>query len=303
MNIKGNIKKVINKLPYIRWLVSELKKYKKNVWIEPGHYYSPIVSVEDIKRNGNFIFKKSINKIEGIDLNESNQFKLLNDLLNFYEEIPFEQEKNEKLRYYYNNDFYHYFDAISLYLLMRFFNPQKIIEIGSGFSSALMLDVNKIFFNNKIGLTFIEPFPDRLRHLTRPTDNFTLIEKFFREEDLDLFNSLNRNDFLFIDSSHVVKTGSELNTLLFEVLPTLKAGVKIHFHDIFFPFEYPKKWVLKENRSWNEAYFLRTFLMYNNQFEITLFNSFIETFYKDWLLNNMPLCSKSNGSSLWLSKL
>lgn len=303
MDIKDKIKKVINKLPYIRWLVSELEKYKKNVWIEPGHYYSPIISIEDIKRNENFIFKKSINKIAGIDINENNQFKLLNNLLNFYEEIPFEQEKNDKLRYYYNNEFFYYFDAISLYLLMRFFSPQKIIEIGSGFSSALMLDVNKLFFNNKIELTFIEPFPDRLKLLTRSTDNFTLIEKFSQEVDLDLFNSLNRNDFLFIDSSHVIKTGSELNPLLFEVLPSLKAGVKIHFHDIFFPFEYPKKWVLKEKRSFNEAYFLRAFLMYNNQFEIFFFNSFIETFYEDWLRTKMPLCLKSNGSSLWLSKL
>ncbi|MBF0510802.1 MAG: class I SAM-dependent methyltransferase, partial [Candidatus Omnitrophica bacterium] len=120
--------------------------------------------------------------------------------------------------------------------------------------------------------------------------------------DVSFFDELGENDILFVDSSHVSKTGSDVNHILFNILPKLNKGVLIHFHDIFYPFEYPKPWVL-EGRCWNEDYLLRAFLSYNNSFEIVVFNTFLEHFHEDWFKENMPLCLKNKGGSIWLRKI
>ena len=79
-----------------------------------------------------------------------------------------------------------------------------------------------------------------------------------------MFEKLEAGDVLFIDSSHVAKTGSDVNYLFFEVLPRLRRGVRVHVHDIFLPIEYPRDWVIDENRSWNEQYVLRALLMFSS---------------------------------------
>jgi hypothetical protein len=82
----------------------------------------------------------------------------------------------------------------------------------------------------------------------------------------------------------------------------LQSGVYIHFHDIFYPFEYPLDWVY-EGRAWNEAYLLRAFLQYNRQFEIQIFNTFIDWFHKEKYFREMPLVMKNTGGSIWLKKV
>ncbi|MEO8801981.1 MAG: hypothetical protein ABI304_11880, partial [Rudaea sp.] len=82
------------------------------------------------------------------------------------------------------------------------------------------------------------------------------------------FTALESGDVLFIDSSHVAKTGSDVNYLYFEVLPRLAPGVRVHIHDIFLPHDYPREWVLDENRSWNEQYLLRALLMHSKGFRV-----------------------------------
>jgi hypothetical protein len=111
------------------------------------------------------------------------------------------------------------------------------------------------------------------------------------------------------DSSHVVKTHSDVNYVFFEILPRLQNGVYIHFHDIFHPFEYPKEWVY-QGRAWNEAYVLRAFLQNNDRYRIEFFNSFMATFYRDLIARQMPLCLHhaaesmipTSAQSIWLRK-
>ncbi len=86
------------------------------------------------------------------------------------------------------------------------------------------------------------------------------------------FSTLNKNDILFIDSTHVLKTASDVHYELFSILPSLNKGVLVHFHDIQYPFEYPRPWLFKDNMSWNEIYALRAFLMYNSAFEVVFWN-------------------------------
>ncbi|NJR65857.1 MAG: class I SAM-dependent methyltransferase, partial [Leptolyngbyaceae cyanobacterium CRU_2_3] len=109
-------------------------------------------------------------------------------------------------------------------------------------------------------------------------------------------------DILFIDSTHVAKTGSDVNYIFGEILPNLQTGVYIHIHDIFYPFEYLREWVL-QGWAWNECYFLKAFLQYNQTFKIVLFNTFLEHRRPDWFRSHMPLCMKNLGGSIWLKKV
>lgn len=104
-----------------------------------------------------------------------------------------------------------------------------------------------------------------------------------------------------LEGNHVSKTGSDVNHLLFSVLPRLRPGVLIYFHDIFFPFEYPEAWVY-EGRAWNECYLLRAFLQYNAQFRIELFTSYLANFHLDEF-RRFGLTPKQTGASLWLRRL
>lgn len=301
--LKKIIKTRINKLPYIKAMREKLEKIEKKynaLHVPPGHYYSPIVSTDELKKRENQIWSETQKQVLGINLNESEQLNLLNELAKFYVDLPFSDQNEKKLRYRFHNNMYTYSDGIFLYSMIRKFRPKRIIEIGSGFSSALMLDVNDLFFDNQIACTFIEPYPERLKSLLKEGENINLIEQPAQSVNLKTFDQLEQNDFLFIDSSHVSKTGSDVNFILFEILPRLKKGVKIHFHDIFYPFEYPKDWVLEKKRNWNEDYILRAFLSYNDKFKIILFNTFLEEFHENWFKQHMPLCLKNKGGSIWL---
>ncbi|HLP65076.1 class I SAM-dependent methyltransferase [Flavobacterium sp.] len=303
MSFKKTIKSVINKLPYVKTLYQENLHTKKNSAVPAGHYYSPIVLIDDIKKREAQIWKnRDIDFVNGIELNTQKQIQLLTEFQKYYNEIPFKEERGEGLRYQFKNGFYSYTDGIVLYSMMRHYKPKRMIEIGSGYSSAVMLDTNELFFNKQIDLTFIDPYPDRLLSLMTEDDkkNTTVIISDAQVIELDIFKKLEAGDILFIDSSHVAKTGSDVNYILFEILSILKSGVIIHFHDIFFPFEYPKDWVYKRF-NWNEDYFLRAFLMYNNAFEIKLFSDYIHLHHKE-AFQNMPLCYHNTGGNLWIEK-
>lgn len=303
MSLKQHLISILNKLPHVRGLYQENRHFKQNACFPPGHFYSTIVSVEDVKKRQHEIWsKESIDGIKGINLNVDEQIKLVKQFEQYYNEIPFTENKSNDNRYYFENGFYSYTDAIFLHSMIRHFKPNQLIEIGSGFSSSVMLDTNERFFDKSINLTFIEPYTDRLKSLLKDTDyeRTTIIEKNVQDVKIETFEKLNAGDILFIDSTHVVKTDSDVNYILFEILPTLKSGVLIHFHDIFYPFEYPKEWVFM-GRNWNEDYFLRAFLMYNNEFEIKLFSHYLHKHHQH-IFDNMPLCFKNPGGNLWLIK-
>jgi hypothetical protein len=188
--------------------------------------------------------------------------------------------------------------------MIRHLKPRRIIEVGSGYSSCVILDTNELFFRNEIQCTFVEPFSRRLLSLMKKEDvgRIRLVPTGVQEVDLQIFSELEDRDILLIDSSHVSKIDSDVNFILFEVLPLLQKGVTIHFHDIFYPFQYPKEWLYK-GIAWNEAYLLRAFLQYNRSFSIVLFTSFLSHFYRGRLAETMPLCLKNVGGSLWIRRL
>jgi len=298
--VKNAIKQLANQLPYVKTLY----KQAANCTHPNGHYYSPVFSIEDVKNRQESIWK-DVNKdgISCINLRTSEQKELVLKLTTFYQEMPFQAERSERLRYEFKNGYFSYSDGILLYAMIRHFQPKKIIEIGSGHSSALMLDTNELFFKNAIDLTFIEPYPaERLNWLMNAEDKkrFTVIQDFVQAVSLDVFTQLEAGDILFIDSTHVSKTGSDVNYILFDVLPVLQAGVIIHFHDVFYPFEYPKDWVF-HGYNWNEDYLLRAFLMCNTAYDIVLFPDYLHLHHKE-VFDLMPLCRLHTGGSFWIQK-
>jgi hypothetical protein len=316
--MKNRIKKILNNLPYIRTLISNNKKLESKLenyiklygtWVPPGHYYSPIPSLEELELKKKIIYNYG-KKIHAIDLQLNEQNTLLKEFSNFYKDLDFTIEKNGTNRYYYNNPSFREPDAIFLYSFLRKFKPGRIIEVGSGYTSALILDINDKYFDTSLELTFVEPYPDLLLSLLNENDKtkLELIPKKLQDVDLSLFDRLQPGDLVFFDSTHVSKTGSDVNIIFFDLIPRLKPGVYIHFHDIVFPFEYPEEWVFNTNGrwkgfSWNESFILRSFLMYNDCFSIVFFNSYMLREEKDFIRNNMPLCLNAIPGSIYIKKL
>lgn len=239
-----------------------------------------------------------------IDLQADAQLELLRTYARMYADIPFPETKSPDCRYYFDQPAFRYSDAIYLHCFLRHFQPPRIVEVGSGLSSAVILDTIDRFLPEPPRVTFIEPETERLRSILRPgdTEHCDLLEMRVQDAPAGIFPALEAGSLLFIDSSHVVKCGSDLQFLLFDVLPKLPPGVFVHFHDIFFPFEYPAGWVTR-GFYWNEAYFLRAFLSGNRSWRIRLFAHYAATAFHSFLEQAMPRCLLDPGGSLYLESL
>lgn len=305
--IKPFISRLLKKLPYLSAVFLERDRLRSELaalWVPPGHFYSPIPSKAEIREREHLIFPGYPDAIPGIDLNSEGQLKMFEEFKQYYSEQPWFDQKKEPLRYYFHNPSYSYSDAICLYCMIRHLRPRRIIEIGSGYSSTVMLDTNELFFSNSIACTFIDPHPELLFSLLKDSDygHAEIISQKVQDVASSKFAELGARDILFVDSTHVSKIGSDINHIFFTLLPLLKSEVFIHFHDIFYPFEYPKEWVY-EGCAWNEAYVLRAFLQYNSSFRIVFLNTFLEHFYRERFAEHMPLCLKNPGGSIWLERL
>ncbi|HOY94598.1 MAG TPA: class I SAM-dependent methyltransferase [Catalimonadaceae bacterium] len=268
----------------------------------PGHFYSTIPNADDYEKNLPLLLNKQSAEIPGVNLNFAGQAEFLENALPFYSEAPFPELQTAGINYYYKNIYFVSPDAISLYLILRTFKPKRVIEVGCGFSSAVIIDTNQRFMNNEIECTFIDPFPDRLQwFLKESTAKSTIIEKKVQDVDWEDFSKLDAGDLLLIDSSHVSKLGSDVNYLFFNIIPRLKKGVVVHVHDVMYPFEYPIAWV-NEKRFWNEAYLLHSFLTNNESFKLVLFNSFMTIHHNVWLKKNMPRLGNAEGGSIYMVK-
>ncbi len=296
--MRNLIRHLLDHTPYIGGLREQNHRAGR---YPPGHFYSPIPAQADVaaylgsrRHDGN---------LGGIDLRSSEQLRLLGQFEPFYKDLPFSEEPRADCRYYFGQTTFCYADAIFLYSLLRQLQPKEIIEVGSGYSSAVMLDTVDRFLPSPPGITLVEPFPVTLRKLLRPDDyaRVTLIEDRVQHVPLERFKALGPGDLLFIDSSHVLKCGSDVQFLMFEVLPVLAVGVVVHFHDVFESFEYPREWLM-EGWYWNEDYALRAFLSYNAAWEISLFGNYAVNSFREFFAANMPLCLKNPGGSLYIRR-
>ena len=268
-----------------------------------GHFYSVMPDKADMTKHYEKINELRMienvrdDSLNGIKLNLSNQKELVEHLENNYaDDLESYVKSNAASKRFPPNGMYSCMDAGFLYYMMRDLKPNNIIEIGCGFSSALMMDVNELYFDNLNMLLKVDDFK---------SDKITALKMKTQELDINLFNKLERDDILFLDTTHVTKAGSDVNFLLFEVLPTLKSGVHIHFHDIFYPFETPEIWI-NNGYYWNENFILRAFLQNNDQYKIKIFSDLainICKFNKRTILYHpYGIGTQYGGASLWLEK-
>jgi hypothetical protein len=267
----------------------------------PGHYYSPIPDLSEVHRRHSELFDDLPSALPGIELQTEAQLALLAQLATFLPDMPFTDRAQPDLRYQLENEFFSHGDALVLYGMLRLHRPRRYIEIGSGWSSALVLDVRDRFFDGGLSCIFVEPESERLDSLLKSDDqNSTRI---YRQplQDVwrDVVAQVQAGDFLFIDSTHVGKIGSDVLIELHEIVPRLPAGVHVHFHDIFFPFQYPPEWVY-DGRYWNETYLLRCLLTDNRRLRITWWNNYLAKRHKDIVSRLLPGWERNTGGSIWL---
>jgi SAM-dependent methyltransferase len=269
-----------------------------------GHFYSPVVNRREVQQERSRIFARRSQV--GVDLRAASQQRLFAELARHFPTAPFADHKGGRLRYHYDNPSYNFGDAVVYWAMLNRLRPRRIVEIGSGFSSALALDAIDI-----LGLptvcTFIDPFPEVVRQATEPLDpRHRIVPSRVQDTDLGEFAALTAGDLLFIDSSHVLKTGSDVHFELTEILPRLQPGVIVHFHDVFANFEYPEQWVLDANHSWNEQYALHAFLLFNGAFRIEYFNHWFATTYPQEIRTRCPGQAErillNPGGGLWLER-
>lgn len=270
---------------------------QRGIHITPNHFYQPIPDTRMLKET----LWTQLSELSGVDMNIDEQAELL---LKVFPQFKPEYDRfplaptNVPYQFYLNNGCYDGLDALVLYCMVRHFKPRKIIEIGSGFSTRVSAQASLV--NGNTELTAIEPYPSEVL-----IKGFPGLSKLHKEKieniDISIFNELQEDDILFVDTSHVVKCGGDVNQIYLEIIPRLKKGVIVHIHDIFFPREYPKEWIFEMQRFWTEQYMLQAFLAFNSEFEVLFSNSFIPYKYFKEVQTIFPN-SPCGGSSFWMRR-
>lgn len=262
------------------------------------HYYDPLFD------HSYTVFDKE-RKLPWIDFNIKWQLELINNFNYQIELLNLKREKTKETTFYYNNWSFPPWDSEFLYSIIRFKKPRRIIEIGSG-NSTLMV-INAICKNNSENTNYtckhicIEPYEAKWLEKLWVEVNRNKLE----DIELDIFRALEENDILFIDSSHIIRPWWDVLKEYLEILPILKQGVLIHIHDIFTPYEYPKEWLQKWVNFWNEQYLVEAFLSHNKDFKIVCMMSYLNKIKQNVLLNKFPILKekKQNPWSFWIQKI
>jgi predicted O-methyltransferase YrrM len=272
-----------------------------------GHFYSPVPDTVALASQPlrDRIWPPTPRPTPGIDWRDEQQVALVRDVLARQPALAFARAPTgDPTEYHTQNPFFSQLDAWALQGMLRHLRPRRMIEVGSGFSSLVAARVNRECLHGAMDLTCVEPYP--VDYLGEKVDGLSrLIESPVQDVALQTFTELGDGDVLFIDSSHVMKTGSDVQYLYHEVLPRLRSGVVVHIHDIFLPHDYPADWVLS-GRGWNEQYVLQSFLAFNAAFEVLLGIGWMCEFHPDVLagaIPGFPATTPDGGGSFWMRRV
>jgi hypothetical protein len=291
----------------VRWSIRKVASVGSGsrLYVPLGHYYSPITDSDETTRH--FDRSEAVDvpgNLPDITLDRDEMIRLWRELAAYMRDAPFAAQPQDGLRYGYLNGSFGRGDGLVLHAMLRHFRPKRLLEVGCGWSSACTIDTVERYLDGETELTFVEPYPELFHRLTGGSELATrLIQDRLQDAPIDMVDRLEANDVLFIDSTHVLKTGSDVCRYLFELLPRLKPGVLVHIHDMFWPFEYPRAWAIDESRAWNELYAVRAFLAGNPNWQILLFNDYLARFAPEAIRDTFPEFSQNPGGALWLRKL
>jgi predicted O-methyltransferase YrrM len=243
------------------------------VHILPAHYYAPVPNIIELERTTDLWAKPSAMSGVHIDLDE--QIDNLRRIC-----TPFQQEFRSNPHYQHaikqpfrsgRSRFFGYIEAQVLHAVVRYYKPARLIEIGGGvptYCTFQAISMNRRDTGVNGHITCIEPDPiDMIKNLGENSENFELITRPIQDVPLDYFTQLHANDIVFIDSNHVVRSGSEVNFIVLEILPIIPKGVLVHFHDIYLPYDYDRD-VLRTFMHPNETALVAAFLACNTRYKI-----------------------------------
>lgn len=274
------------------------KKILNYIGIFPitNHYYEPQFNFSQLKRS---LYKNR--SFPGIDFNLKKQLKNLSLLTYKNELIELNLEKKSP-NYNFNikNNFFENGDAEIYYQLIRHLKPKNILEIGSGHSTLIALEAikkNKSVNKIETKIICVEPYENKwLDHL-----NIKILRKKIENLDESYYLALEKNDILFIDSSHIIRPQGDVLKIFFEIVPKLKKGTIVHVHDIFTPKDYPEKWLIEQNKFWNEQYIVEALMMNKNKYEIYLMLNYLKNNAYEELRKKCPyLKNNYEPSSLYI---
>ena len=195
------------------------------------------------------------------------------------------------------NDYYTTPDAEVLYAFVQLYRPTKIVEVGSGYSTQLF---RRAIEDAKLDTELISIDPRPRREIQDYSDRI-IGEPVEDLSDRSFFEQLRENDILFIDSSHEIKAGNDVVWLLLSVLPTLRPGVILHLHDIFLPYEYPRRWLIEEGWNWTEQYLVQALLAAGESFTVLWPGHYLQKHQPDFK-NWFAQWRNADAKSLWLRK-
>jgi predicted O-methyltransferase YrrM len=219
-------------------------------------------------------------------------------------QIPLKKPDDDREPYFENTGYFSHMDAVALYLLVAHFRPRRIIEVGSGSSTKYM---RRAITDGGLAthITSIDPHPR--------SEIDAICDQIVRQNVLDVpadfFRSLESGDFLFVDGSHLAFAGTDTPHIFFEVLPVLKPGVVVHFHDIFLPRDYPAApaW---QDMYYGEQYVLAALLGRGADYTVLLPNYYLGNFRRELVIENLDLSKApatdqvcfTGGASFWIQK-
>jgi predicted O-methyltransferase YrrM len=237
--------------------------------------------------------------LPGVDLNEKEQLEFLSKLVYASElDLPVTGYGTSHFHFGPENDQFRQGDAEVLYQVLRAVKPKRLLEIGSGWSSKIAVQALKQNVRDGFQCRHIciEPFEDRgLANM-----GVELVRAKVEDMELTLFEGLESGDILFIDSTHIIRPHGDVLTEYLRILPRLKPGVIVHVHDIFTPYNYPAKWIVEDNRLWDEQYLVEV-LLSGDKFRILLANHWLSRNHFDKLAKVAPyLRSEHKPGSMYL---
>lgn len=295
-------------LKFIRtWIVglwhseAEVSRYlfrKFGLFPIKDDFYEPLFNTERLK----YPLDKDRN-LPGVELNHNSQIKFLQSFDFSTELMELSKLPKSSLNYNFERGSFLSGDSEILYSVIRLNKPKRIIEIGCGQSSLMIQHACKKNYAENNSYKFehicIEPYAnDWLETL-----DATIIRKKVEDVELSVFNSLNKNDILFIDSSHIIRPQGDVLFEYLEILPSLNSGVFVHIHDIFTPKDYLPQWLTDGMNFWNEQYLLEAFLSHNESFEVVLSLNYLKHHDFELLKDRCPLLDESREpGSFWIKR-
>lgn len=234
--------------------------------VTPNHFYWPVPDLAELENREWPIYPAP----PGCDFRLREQVEMAREFARRYMPEIGWNSKPTPDAYHYQNGYFECCDAEVAYSMVRHWKPRRIIEIGSGYSTRVMVSALRANLENHgiVGeLITVDPNPERLPENSLG-DLVTVIAEPVQRLDTNFFDILREDDVLFIDSSHVAVVGSDVVREYLQILPRLNPGVLVHAHDIFLPSDYPRDAVLSSFWFWSEQYLLQAFLAFNPEFEV-----------------------------------